>query len=247
MDSVKIDHVKRILGHQQFHFSIVDNYISKIESGELKDIDQEMLFFLKREVDNQKKLLEDLGIKFTDTGLLKQYSENLQDLESKMAKIENVSFQGISAFIRDNQKKYINLLKDKYGLCTLINIKGSSVFEFEIYSLKVLTEDNQFYSLNNCKDSSELEFLKKRIENAKIKSLPLFDYNDEGLLFLNEKNYNSLNTVITLEFGELGNISKLNYNSYFEKNNNEFLFTKIKFNLSPLKTQKLIEESIKNY
>lgn len=239
MDNVKIKYIKKILGHQQFHFSIIDDYITKIEQNKLKEIDNEMLIFLKRELNNQKYLLENLGVEFSESDLLKQYSDNLYELETKLTKVTDTSFESIGAFIRDESNNFIDILKSKYGLCSFININGGDVFKFSLYNLKIITENNQHSNLSECKNSYELEFLENQIQNAEQISKPLFDYNTNGQLYLNEKNHSSFKKIIFKEFSKYGVINGLEFKTHFFKNDLKHIIYKIDFNLLPLKTQNL--------
>jgi hypothetical protein len=248
MDKMKIKNLKKLLGFQHFNFSLIDSEINKIENNKSENINEDFLNLLIQQQKSQQELLEELGAKFKDTGIIKELNKQIRQLENENCKNGDISHSNISAFIESEKNSLREKLNSEYGIYSFPEINFSSVLSVNFKSLKIcmpLTEYDKRY----IKSEEELENTTIKKQKEHDIGSNNFDFLDGGKIEFNDKNYDLLMEIIQKEFGHLGEINSIKSESsnYSNDIGRKFYLTNIKFNVIILKSHLMLNKMFKNY
>lgn len=247
MDKVTINKIKEILGHFVFQYTIIDKEVNRLEKQH--EIKPELLKFLISQNKKEKEIIELLGGKFPDTGIIKNLNETIRELENKNVEKGELSFENIIKYIEIKQKEITQNLKENYGLKAFIKISCGTVVEVTMNNIQACLpatgKDLRYVSSDKEKESLELK-MKEQHEIAK----KYFSFKEDGEIIFNDRNYNTLVDIINKEFSNLGQINNLKtINRHLRDQNNthrELFISGASLNIIVLKSHLTLNEQLKH-
>lgn len=243
MQNITLEKIKQSIENQKSFFYILKN----IEENK-QDVEKttEYLKYLKLQHENNKSLLEDLGIEFENTGFIKKLNTIIRDLEKRDHAA--FSFENISAWIENIKNNIEDSFSSEYGLKTQIdiNIKNFLQIDFKYIHIENKFRKSSFIYYKTDKELEDATFIQNQKNETgqshwKIinkEDLSFCDFNKEKLEKIILKAFNLEPQYTNFKF-KISNSSK--------KNEGDFSINTIEISSTMLASHKSFAQALKNH
>jgi len=209
MSNFKLELLQKSIAHSNLFNEIVKDTFLKFKKNPSSKEEGELLNLLSNQHNSNLMLLESLGLKFDNTGIIRELNNTIRELEDKLSEDPSTDIATISSYVAKLKKDIQQKINEDYGLDCSVNITISESVLLKIsylksYSNKKLQADdypNEFAYNLACKRQ---ELLSEKSHDSDL------IFTDSNELIFNEHNEAIIKDILNdclLQFGEVKNIT----------------------------------------
>jgi hypothetical protein len=178
-----------------------------LKTGDDDDL-EEMREILKMQHQSNRYFLEDLGIKFDETGVIKNLNKKIEDLESRLeSKVEN-SPSIISQYITNISDGLSDKILEEFGVRVAVDIKVSNSMSVVLSLFRIekgITATDKMLSRTDEELKERFLMNQKNLLKAES-SLDLFesDFNKDFKIRFTDSNKNKFENLLSKEMSPYG-------------------------------------------